>query len=81
MGESLERMDQELADVQLAVVIDTVYCIRSTKFTVFATVPRGVSQNVVYVLILFWVALDGELQESRVEVESVFNFPCLGLQN
>lgn len=69
VSHGLQRRCQEFADIKLTVLIDACLVLR--------TVVRGISQNVIYILMLIGVAFQGKLQESRIQIQSVFDFISL----
>ena len=69
VGHGLERVGEEFADVELAVIVD--------RGLVAGAVGRGVAQDLVDVLVLAGVALQRELKEGCVEVEGALQLAGL----
>lgn len=60
MGKCVQRMDQELADVNLTILVDVLL--------VLATVVCSILEYLVNILVLTRIAFQCELQEGRVQV-------------
>lgn len=69
VGHGGKGTGQELGNVHLAVLVDAGL--------VAGTVAGGISQNLIDVLMLVGVALQGELQEGSIQVQGVLDLASL----
>ena len=66
IAEGVEWVDEELADVNLAVFVD--------RGLVLGTVVRGILQDFIDILVLGGVAFERELQKGAVQIKRVLDF-------
>jgi hypothetical protein len=66
IAEGVEWVDEELADVNLAVFVN--------RRLILGTVVGGILQDFIDILVLGGVAFEGELQEGAVQIKRVLDF-------